>query len=303
MAREAVRLTPETTWGTYNSGGTPVYAQLDQNNQFTMRPVPNMWTIRSAGGYNRRVQMGSSTTGLNGALNVLLYGSQAASIMGWAVTPNAALTAMPSMTIDHRIQMEDGSNTVVFRRYLGVMVPQWVFTGAAQQQLMRLNLTLIGKQPANITGTDFPEPAPTNYPSDAPYVFQHSSGGFTFNGLGRTEFEQLTITGKNILDARFNESQYPTRIRWCGRDIDVEVNNVYQNSGDRTALYEGLTALTCSLVFTNGAHSLNFDMKTKNFQLSQPVDDLPLERVYYQKLSFADFFDAGNATDFGLTVA
>ena len=48
MAREFLRITPEATWGTYDSGGTHTIIQLDQNNAFTMRPKPVFFTIRSA---------------------------------------------------------------------------------------------------------------------------------------------------------------------------------------------------------------------------------------------------------------
>lgn len=303
MAREALRLTPETVWGTYNGSNTPIYCQLDGNNQFTPRIVENLWNIRSAGGYNRRVQLGSSTVGIAGNLGILLYGSQAPALMNWVCNPNAALTQMPSMTADHLIQLEDSGNTYVYQRYLGMMVQQGTLTGQAQQQLMRLNLQLIGKQPATITGSDFPQPAFTDYPSDAPYVFQHLAGGLTFNNLTRAEFEEVSITWKNMLDPRWNEAQYPTRIRWCGRDTDFEFSDVYAYGTDRTTLYQLLAPLICSMTFTNGAHSMALNFETKSFMLTPPQDTLDQDKVHYQKLSVSSFFDGSAGTDFALTIS
>lgn len=301
MARQAIRLTPEITWGTYNAAGTPITLQIDQA-MFDMRPQPNFWTIRSAGGYNKRVQAGNETTGLNGGLSILLYGSQAPTLIPWAFTPNLALTAMPSMTIDHLIQMEDVSNTFIYRRYLGVVVSQVQLQAqAAQPPLVRLNLTLIGKQPATITSSDFPPPPYSDYPTDAPYVFQHLSGGLIFNGISRAEFESFNLTVRHFLDPRFNESRYPTRIRWCGRDVDWTFRNVYQNAGDRP-LYEASTKLACQATFTNGAHSMAFDFKTVNYIMPGLRDDLPLERVHYQEINMQSHYDFAAATDFSLTV-
>ncbi len=120
MARQFLRFTPETTYGTYNSSGTATFVQIDQNNPFTMRPVPVRWSIRSAGGFNRRVQTGSSKTSLQGNLNSLCYGSQMAAFSSWIFASSS--NVLPSATIDHVIVMDDPSSTKVYRRYLGVMV-------------------------------------------------------------------------------------------------------------------------------------------------------------------------------------
>src|SRR3954451_2661064 len=100
MAREFLRINPESTWGTYNSGGTHTIVQLDQNNAFTMRPKPIFWSIRTSGGYNRRWQKGSAKTAVAGHLNTLVYGSQAAALGSW-INPTGSPFNLTSMTIDH----------------------------------------------------------------------------------------------------------------------------------------------------------------------------------------------------------
>ena len=49
MSRQYLRLTTESTWGTYNSGGNTVIVQIDQNNAFTMRAKPVRWTYPHGG--------------------------------------------------------------------------------------------------------------------------------------------------------------------------------------------------------------------------------------------------------------
>lgn len=300
MAREFLRLKAETTWGTYNNASNPIYVQLDQNNAFTMRANPVRWgPIRTAGGYNRRVQTGSAKTSLTGNLNILVYPSQQADLAPLIVATSA--NVLKSFTADHGIVMEDGSSTKVYRRYLGCMVQQASFTSGEQNQLCRWGLQLIAKQPATITSTDLPEPAVTDYPSDSPYVFENASGAFTF-GSSRAEFEEFNITIKNMLDPRFMASQYLTRLKYAGRDVDYSTRFPYITTTDRSN-YESVTAVSASITYTSGSNSMAFQFNSKNF-LAKVDDDLALDKVYLQGVDGECYFDpsAGTPNDFSLTV-
>jgi hypothetical protein len=298
MARQYLRITPETTYGTYASGNTHTVIQLDQSNPFTMRPMPIFWSIRTAGGFNGRWQKGSAKTSLGGNLNTICYGSQMAAFVPLisATTGNV----LKSFTIDHAIVMDDSGSTTVYRRYLGVMCQQAQITASEQNQLMRMSLQLIGQQPATITGTDFPEPAATAYPIDAPYVFEQVSGAFTL-GSSRAELEEFNLTIKNYLDPRFMASQYLTRCKYCGRDVDFSTRFPYIVTVDRSDL-ESVTAVAASAAFTNGAHTLTFQMNSNNFY-AKVDDDLALDKVHLQSVDMECYFDttAGTPFDFVLT--
>ncbi|AGA28382.1 phage tail tube protein [Singulisphaera acidiphila] len=301
MAREFLRWTPELTWGTFDSTSTTAQIiQLDQNNAFTMRPSPVSWQIRSAGGYSRRVQTGSSKTSLQGGLNILCYGSQMATLMP-AINATSA-NVLKSATIDHCIVMEDNSSTKVYRRYLGCMVNQAVFSASESNQLMRCNIQLTAKQPATITATDFPEPAASAYPYDAPYVFEMAAGGLTI-GSSRVEFEEFNITIKNVLDPRFMAGQYLSRLKYCGRDVDWTTRFPYITSLDR-ADYEAVTPVAASITFTNGTHSLAFNFNANNYKMKAD-DDLAMDKVYLQSIEGSCFFDptAGTPNDLTVTVS
>lgn len=297
MAREFLRWTPETTWGTYASANAHVIIQLDQDNAFTMRPAPVPWMIRSAGGFNRRVQTGSAKTAVTGGLNILCYGSQMSTLMPAIVATSG--NVLGSATIDHCIVMDDPSSTKVYRRYLGVMVNQASFAAAEANQLMRLTLQLTAKQPATITATDFPEPAAADYPYDAPYVFEHASGAFTL-ATSRPEFEEFNLTIKNILDGRFMASQYLTRLKYCGRDVDFTTRFPYITAVDRTD-YEAVTAIAASITFTNGDYSMAFDFNSNDY-IMKVGDDLGMNKVFLQGIDGSCFFDSTAGTPNDLTV-
>lgn len=298
MSRQYLRLTTESTWGTYNSGGNTVIVQIDQNNAFTMRAKPVRWTVRSAGSFNRRVQTGSSKTGVAGNLNMLLYGSQAAYLMPWIVANSS--NVLGSMTADHVVIMDDAGNTAVERRYTGVMVQQAQITANEQDQLMRLQLDLIAQQPGAVTLAD---PAVTTYPSDPPYTFEMASGSFTL-ATSRTEFENFQLTIKNYLDARFFESQYLTMCKYCGRDVHWQSKLKYKITTDRTDL-EAVTAVTANITFTvpsPSTHSIEWNFNTQNF-FDSVEDDLALDKVHLQNLSLQSYFDTTASTPNDLAVS
>ena len=297
MARQYLRLTPEASWGVYAAAGTPILIPIDKANPFTLRPTPIPWEIRSAGGGNRRVQTGSQRTSCTGGFHTLVYGSQAAALAPWICA--TADGVLGSVTLDHAIQIEDGSTTA-YRRYLGVMVEQAQFRCGEDDPLLRLRLDLVAQQPATISGTDLPMPTATDYPSDVPYVFQHLSGGVSVVA-SRAEFASFQCTIKNKLDVRFMASQFPTRIKYCGRDVDLSTQFPYIVTTDRAHL-EAVDPVAASMTFTNGAHTLGFAMNSKNV-IAGVGDDLALDTIFLQGIELHNFFDAsaGTPNDFTLT--
>ena len=195
--------------------------------------------------------------------------------------------------------LEDPAGTTVYRRYLGVMVDQCQITASERDPLVRLALQLTAQKPATITATDFPEPHATDYPDDPPYVFTMVGGAFTL-GTSRAEFEQFQVTIKNMLDARFMASQYLTRLKYVGRDVDFSCKFPYVATVDRSD-YESVTAVSASLAFSNGSHSLGFNFHGRNFYASVE-DDLALDKIHVQSIDIECYFDPSQAPPADLTV-
>jgi hypothetical protein len=298
MAREFLRLTPEATWGTFDATSTSaILVDIDQSNNYTVRPQPIKYNIRTAGIGNRRLQTGSNKTAVGGNLDMLVHGSQGAVLAPWVYSSDNA--TIGSMTIDHCIQMEDGGSTKIYSRDLGVMVQQAQFTASEQDQLLRLQLQLVGKNRSNsITATDFPEPAPSDYATDALYVFEHASGGLTV-ASSRMDFETFQLTIKNMLDVRFFVGATAQKIKYCGRDVDWTSRLSYSSNTPRLDL-EGVTGVSGAITFTNGSHHLIFNMESKNF-FAQVEDDLALDKVFLQTITMESYVDPSPGTDLSFT--
>lgn len=297
MARRYLRLTPETTWGTFNAVGTPIYVDLDQANSYTVRPKPITKDFRTAGGRNRRVKKIGPKTMLAGNLNMIVHGSQIVALAP-LLTATGGSDTVTSFTADYAIVREDG--TTQYSRDLGMYVQQAQGTSSEQSPELRLQLQLVGKTTAAITVTDFPEPAATDYASDGLFVHEHLAGALTI-ATSRTEFESFSWTIKNLFDVRFFESSTPLVIKFVGRDVDWSAKLAYKIATDRSD-YEALTNVSASATYTNGAHTLALAFHGQNFY-DQVEDDLDDGKVYLQNLSMQSFWDPAAATpsDFDLT--
>lgn len=303
MSFQAVRLTTEATPGTFNGSGTATTIRLSKSNAFPGRVTPIINNIRDAAGTNRVVHSRSSQFGTKGKFGTLLYfGAQSKVLLPWAINITGSPLGMSSVTMDHMIQIEDGSGTMVYERYLGCYCDQMHLAAANGGEgvlvYMDFDFTFMGI--AAITGTDFPTPALTGYPTGAEAVFQQMDGGFT---LGSTvaSFKSFDMTIKNILRPQYDAKAYPQRIRWCGRDVDFKTKVLYSATTPRSD-FQALTAKTCSMVLTDGTNSITLDFKTSGLYTSVE-DDLPLDDEASQTLSVMPRLDTSAATDVSLTIA
>jgi hypothetical protein len=300
MAKEFLRITPETTWGVYDASATGVIiADLEGANAFTGGAVPKRVSLPTAAAYNRRAITFGRRFDVGGALKMILRGSQGATIASWVDAGGAARPA--SMTIDHGVLLEDGT-TIKRYRFLGMLAKDATFTADSSSNILHLALSLVGKSyDKTITATDFPEPAATDYASDALYAYEQL--GALKIGSNRAEFDKFQLKITNHLDVRFNNpgSQWASRATYCGRNVDWDAELPYLTTIDRDD-YESITAVAGSVTFTNGAHSLAFDMKSSNFY-GQVTDNLDMSKTYLQALKMESYWNAADATDFGLTAS
>lgn len=316
MAREYLRITPELTWGAYQPGGAHTIIQLTDSNSFTLRQMPVRWTIRSAGGYNRRVQSGSFKTLIRGALsNLVIYGSQVSAFLTWIEpTLTGSTYDLSSYTIDHMIVMEDAAHTIAGKRYLGVKVGGYQITSNSDASLMRISLTdLIAKSTTSINSTDFTEPLFSAYPNDTPFVHQHASivllGSSGGSSRLTTGFDTFQVNVKHMLVPSFFNSTTIAYLTYCGRDADWSLSLPYITKSDRESLFEntgsglGVVPVVMKVVYTSvtGAVTSTFTLDFQaNSLLGSVTDSLDYNRLFMQNITGWSQVDSSSLNDFDL---
>lgn len=336
MAREFLRFTAEqgpprsfydggstSHYGVFYGSGAQTIIQLTDSNQFTVRPVVSAWEIRGASGYNRRLIRGSGTLSSGGSAramvqgslnNCIIYDIQSTFWFGDNARTGASgnantygmLSPVPvgtsfelnSYTIDHAILADDGSNTLLYRRYLGCRVQSATISADSDSQLLRINCNFVGHAASTITGADFPEPTftggagPQFYPSGNPYVLAHA-GSYTFGTTGaRTEFEAFSVSIENLIDSTFFNSTNLTRTKFCGRNVNATVTIPYANqlNQDRSDYEAATTPHPATVTFTNGAHTVVFSFGNVQYT-SGVTDNLDYNRVFRQNIAMVNFVD------------
>jgi hypothetical protein len=304
--REILKIWKETTYGTFPAPSTPVkntdyvVIELSDSNPYTVRVKPKQKTIRTANSRNRLGKLYSTQYDLAGNLQTFAYPEQMPFLLAAACTLTS--NEIPSYTVDHAVIMDDASNTVVYSRHLGVKVANFDLNASADDQAVKLQFQLIGKNTATITITDFPVPAQTEFPVGRPYCFVDlaSPGTMTLSS-SRSEFAGFNLTVKNHLDTPFFEAPYIGRAKWCGRDITWTNKLLYKTAADRTN-YEATTATTCSAKFDNGTNSVLFNFSTFNYATAVD-DDLGTDKLYYQNISWVNSWNASAGADLVITTA
>jgi hypothetical protein len=299
--REAVRITPETTPGTFDALGTPIHIALTSGAAFPNRPVPRPFQLRDAGSSNRRVQTGFGSVGVGLKLKTPLWYAQSG-LLPLFCTPTGTPLELPSFTLDH-YQLLEGSTTAIYERYLGCRGETLSLVGdnTPQGAVVMADMTFpFLSYSTAITATDFPEPTMADYPWPGSIVLmQHGSGGVSLKGSARVGWNKFSISYKNILAVCYDESAYPQVISWRGRDVDFGINLRHKIRADRDD-FLAMTAHAATLTFTDGTTTLAWDFKSNNF-LSSVGDDTPLNDVHRQALEYNCYVTAAS-TDATLTI-
>lgn len=190
-ARQWLSLIPETTWGVYNSGGTPIPIRLNESNSFDMRLTPGRYNIRSFDGWNRPRQEVTQNYTATGKLTTLLYPSQAAALLAWATNLSGSNPALPSYSILHW-------DTQRAHLYTGALVKSLKLACAAatNQGIVKCDFNLIAQGSSN-PAPAFAEPALSAFPTEIPYTHQDSATLFTI-GAGEIVGGLVTLGGAGI---------------------------------------------------------------------------------------------------------
>lgn len=296
VAREYLRLTKEATYGTFDGSALAaniLIIQLPGPNSFTVRARPNYWVEKSAGGSNRPVMTGTANTAVTGKLMTKLFPSQAKVLCGWSINLAGTPLNLPSFTADHAVLYDDGTGPL-YRRYLGCMFGKTTLSASntAQAANVVFNSDITGKQPATITGTDFPEPTYATTPAyvtDNPYQFREIAGNLTLGGA-RTSLRSFTLNINNELRAPFDENQYISTCHWTGRANTLEIGFRFLSNTDRAA-YEAATKLSAQFSLFDGTNTALFQMNGANV-ISGVEDDLAWgDPGMYQKITLGSYVD------------
>ena len=323
------------------------YLRLDQSDTFTMRPVPVMVAVPYGGGYAIDAFRVSDKTELRGRLSTKLYQGQFASfLMSWAgVRINAGQTApwttteppgdLASFALVHAIQATTPSNATSFVMcgYTGVKVEGYNFTVSEDQQIATLSLDLSASTPAPLieggsapawftslvapSDVQLPGPQASAGCGGAPYVFIHAGtgGGGTSLVLGgggspitRVQFQNITISSKNVLMRRFWANQYVQLKRFCGRSTTLSAQHFFNITPDDRINYEALTAMTPATfqLYASASEVITWNFNT-NSVLTTVTDQLALSDLFLQTFTLQSQYDAsvggsGYAQDYSLTL-
>jgi len=288
-ARQWLAIMPESTYGTYNTGGTLIYIRLASDNAFSMNPTVLSEDIRDAGGGNRKVQRVATRKSHAGSLTTPLYPTQANALLAWGATISS--NDLGSYSINHY----DGVRT---RRYLGVKVGKLGLACSPTSHLI-LSLDLV----AQTTASDptFAEPAFSSFPTELPYTFQQSSGQFSVAASARTRYNSFALSIVNMLKPQFEELDYISSLPYCGRDVSFTTSFQYSASTD-TAAYEAQTSLDTTIAFVHGTNTLTLDFQSVG-KLSSRARSMPLGDISREDYTLDAFYESAGGTDFGFTVA
>jgi hypothetical protein len=289
-----VRFTPETTYGVFNSGGTPFWVRLEGDDGFNAQLVPARTVIRSADAWNRRVTNVSSRYAISANLRTPAYPSQVGVLLGAAATLTGSTPpVISSYTADHF----DGQ---VIRRYMGGVNSVLDLTSSADSQYADLATQWVFQQKDDSNPATLPAPAETVFPSESPYLHTELAGKFTLAGAAITQFDQFHLTIRNTIAAKFYENAYIAFAQWCGRDVDLTTHLTYVDTTWR-GFFEAQTALTLvAEYYRTTTKNLTLDFKTVDIISDRSVSR-PLGGVQEQGVTVQAFYDAANTNDFAFT--
>jgi hypothetical protein len=303
------------------------YIRLLGDNAFTIAPSQDSVKVAYGGGVATNIARIPGRITAEGTLTTVIHYTQAAALLGWALTPiNTGRTApwttsadtvqgpgdLASMSLYHAVRQSDG--TYYKRAYHGAKVRSMRLECSADDPLVRATLNISAGQPvpdaawggaAVIGASEFPAPADGDYPDPTKILHYYDSAGHVvIGGTTRTLYGSLMMEVNNIIDTKYYTSRYASVISYRGRNTTaVQIKSLFTPTPTDRNDYETNAAKTVVVTFTNGVNSVAIDFKANNRQDTPPAYDLPNERTYEQTITYFNFYDVANTADFVLTVS
>lgn len=304
--RVAVRVTQEATYGTYDASASTANKMtllLPGDSAFEGMMTPTIWRLRSAGYDGRQVRQGTKQWDAKCSVKTKLFPAQADFMLRLAsgIGLSSNCRTFPSATIDYRYILEDSGCTIAVERYYGCQVASFNMNANNQGDGVQVtaDVNWVCQKRLDGTGTDFPEPAGSDYPATDPFLFQDSVGTLTV-GSSITNYASLNLAINNVIQRRWDESTYPMRGKWRSRDITLAIGLLYKDNTFRNAM-ENQTALAVSYRYINAlADNLLIDLKSQNY-VDPFARTFPLQGDFEQTVTLRNNLDIGAGTDFSFT--
>lgn len=303
--RQAVRITKESVYGTYDSGatsGNKATLILPKDNPFNGVMKPRIWRLNSAGQDGRQIRQGSKQKEASCGFETFLFPSQAALILALAGTISAgACRTIPSSTIDFRYLLDDDSCTMQGERYHGCVVETLtlMFNANGDGVMCGANVSFRAQKRTDIDNVAFPEPASGDYPDEDPFLFQDTVGALKI-GTTQTDYFSIVFTNNNVLTQRFDENQFARKVRWRSRNATLAVGLLYKSNALRDAA-ENQTPTDVEVSMVNSlGDNLKIDLNTRNY-VDPHTRTFPIQADFEQTATFKNCIDPGVGTDWSFT--
>jgi hypothetical protein len=303
-------------------GANSLYIRLIDGNSFTAYAKPVIEEIAYGGGFATTSEAVSDHYEAVGTLKTKLYPWQASMLLGLALTRiNSGQTApwtttepggdLASASFYHATRVSDGSYKC--NLFSGGKVTSVKIEVSRGSTTAMLTLGLVFSKswgnsmdgttdptigswtaPSGTTAGAFPAPTEAQYPL-SPYTFKQTAAGLviaTSGSTARTEYEDLSVSVDNAVDARWFEQSYRQIVQFLGRKSGLETTLYYKPTPDDISHFEGIAVHAASLVFTTGVSGTNLTLQFngQNTILDLPRD-LPLDKAYMTKLSLRNRWD------------
>jgi len=312
------------------------YVRLDGSDAFTMRPAPVMVSVPYGGGYAIDAFSVSDKTELKGRLSTKLYqGTFASQMLSWGgVRVNNSQTIpwatgeppgdLASCALVHSIQYTTtgGTTGTILRGYTGCKVESYDMQVSEESQIVSLSLQLVASTPLPaIEGSSGPSwfpAAPTDGllpgpqqsgTASPPYVFIHAGTGpggssLVLGGGGspitRTQFQNISISSRNVLAKRYWANQFAQIMRFCGRLTTLQAQHFYNLTPDDRINYEALTTMTPATfqLYAGSGDYVQWNFNS-NSLLTTVTDQLALNDLFMQTFQLTNHYDVTQTTAYG----
>jgi hypothetical protein len=323
--RRYLTITQEAAFGTYNGSGTTINFRLSGSGAFKPMQRPDFWTVMDGSGLGVNVIAGTNTCTVTGSLTAELTYTQAAFLLGWAMTRvNAGQTTpwttaelpydLASCTIDYARQYFDTVNYDA-TRYTGCKISSLSLSGSKDSPKVMIALGIVASafsghpytDAATLANPTASLPALSTYPTDVT-VFQHLSSGSTgfvkLNNVARSNFDSWSLSLQNKLNPYFDENRFANSIRLGGRALTANVNFRKKSTVSDFALWYPPTPLGNATQFklNNQTNSILIDFGVNSYV--SMVDEMsPVDAEHYYGVTIQNMLSSSAGTDFSFTYA
>jgi hypothetical protein len=312
-----LRITEESTFGTFNNGGAQIYVRLSGDNAFLPMTDPEFWTVMDGSGLGIPAVYGSATSSNTSTLTTEITFTQANFLLGWAIQRvNSAQTSpwttaelpndLASCTLDFAWSQFD-TTALKTKRYLGCKVSSLGLSCSKESPKLMATFGVTGGTPQgnsfdSSSDPTLTAPALTVYPTDV-VTFEMLKGNVTIATAARTNYENFSLNVANVLVPYWDESRFPNAIRLGGRTVTASSKwrlkstvldrNTYEQAVQQSAVYEFINAAA--------THNITFNFNTNGY-ISSYKEDSPLQREVYYAWSYASYLDPVAGSEIALSV-